>query len=110
MDSPLPVDHTAPFAPGDPVHRHDEQLGSGSPHHDSELARQGRVPKPPAAVAPRAGAQRELGAKGVKFERYEGFPFEQDDKGIARGKAANMGPDIAWFKDPAGNTLALLQD
>ena len=52
----------------------------------------------------------ELVAKGVIFERYEGFPFEQDEKGIARGRAANMGPDIAWFKDPAGNTLAVLQD
>lgn len=51
-----------------------------------------------------------LVAKGVTFERYEGFPFEQDEKGIARGRAANMGPDIAWFKDPAGNVLAVLQD
>jgi predicted enzyme related to lactoylglutathione lyase len=45
----------------------------------------------------------ELGAKGVEFERYEGF--EQDEKGIARGP----GPSIAWFKDPAGNILAVLQ-
>lgn len=52
----------------------------------------------------------ELAAKGVAFERYEGFPFDQDEKGIARGKAAGMGPDIAWFKDPAGNTLAVLSD
>ena len=43
-----------------------------------------------------------LTARGVQFERYEGF--EQDEKGIARG----MGPDIAWFKDPAGNILAVL--
>ena len=50
----------------------------------------------------------ELAAKGVVFERYEGF--EQDDKGITRGLAANQGPDIAWFKDPAGNILAVLQD
>lgn len=52
----------------------------------------------------------ELTAKGIHFERYEGFPFDQDEKGIARGKAANMGPDIAWFKDPAGNTLAVLSE
>lgn len=52
----------------------------------------------------------DLVAKGVTFERYEGFPFDQDEKGIARGKAAGMGPDIAWFKDPAGNTLAVLQN
>jgi predicted enzyme related to lactoylglutathione lyase len=44
----------------------------------------------------------ELSSRGVEFERYEGF--EQDEKGIARGE----GPDIAWFKDPAGNILAVL--
>ena len=52
----------------------------------------------------------DLVAKDIKMERYEGFPFEQDDKGIARGRSANMGPDIAWFKDPAGNVLAVLQN
>lgn len=52
----------------------------------------------------------DLLAKDIKMEHYEGFPFEQDDKGIARGRSANMGPDIAWFKDPAGNTLAVLQN
>lgn len=51
-----------------------------------------------------------LTEKGIKFEHYEGFPFEQDEKGIARGIAANMGPDIAWFKDPAGNVLSVLQN
>lgn len=50
----------------------------------------------------------DLAGKGVKFEVYEGM--HQDDKGIARGKAANMGPDIAWFKDPAGNILSVLCD
>ncbi len=35
--------------------------------------------------------------------------MKQDAKGIARGKAAKMGPDIAWFLDPAGNTLAVLE-
>jgi catechol 2,3-dioxygenase-like lactoylglutathione lyase family enzyme len=44
----------------------------------------------------------ELAARGVEMERYEGF--EQDEKGIARGQ----GPDIAWFRDPAGNILAVL--
>ncbi len=47
-----------------------------------------------------------LAEQGIEFERYEGF--EQDDKGVARGKAAAMGPDIAWFKDPAGNILSVL--
>jgi catechol 2,3-dioxygenase-like lactoylglutathione lyase family enzyme len=51
----------------------------------------------------------ELGAKGVKFERYDNMPGSQDERGILRGKAANMGPDIAWFKDPAGNILAVLE-
>lgn len=50
----------------------------------------------------------ELGAQGVKFERYNGF--SQDEKGIARGLSINRGPDIAWFKDPAGNILSVLQD
>jgi predicted enzyme related to lactoylglutathione lyase len=45
----------------------------------------------------------ELGARGVEFERYDGF--DQDDKGIARGP----GPSIAWFTDPAGNILSVLQ-
>ena len=45
----------------------------------------------------------ELAAVGVEFERYDGT--EQDEKGIARGP----GPMIAWFKDPAGNILAVLQ-
>jgi catechol 2,3-dioxygenase-like lactoylglutathione lyase family enzyme len=49
-----------------------------------------------------------LGAKGVTFERYD--EMQQDDKGIARGLSHDMGPDIAWFKDPAGNILAVLQD
>jgi predicted enzyme related to lactoylglutathione lyase len=48
-------------------------------------------------------AVEELGSRGVEFERYEGI--EQDEKGIARGE----GPDIAWFKDPAGNILAVLK-
>jgi catechol 2,3-dioxygenase-like lactoylglutathione lyase family enzyme len=47
---------------------------------------------------------------GVKFEHYDNMPLKQDDKGIARGLAAGQGPDIAWFKDPAGNILAVLQD
>jgi predicted enzyme related to lactoylglutathione lyase len=50
----------------------------------------------------------ELTSKGITFERYEGL--QTDEKGIARGLAAHRGPDIAWFKDPAGNILAVLQD
>jgi len=44
----------------------------------------------------------ELSAKGVSFERYEGF--DQDEKGIDR---SGPGGGIAWFKDPAGNILAV---
>lgn len=51
----------------------------------------------------------ELLGAGVKVERYDNMPDQQDDKGIARGLAAKSGPDIAWFKDPAGNILSVLQ-
>ena len=47
----------------------------------------------------------ELGERGVRFERYEGF--EQDEKGISRDIG---GPPIAWFKDPAGNILSVLEN
>lgn len=46
-----------------------------------------------------------LVAAGVTFERY-GEDFKQDERGIARD---DYGPPIAWFKDPAGNILALLE-
>jgi catechol 2,3-dioxygenase-like lactoylglutathione lyase family enzyme len=46
----------------------------------------------------------ELTARGVGLERYEEMP--QDEKGIMR----EGGPLIAWFKDPAGNTLSVLQE
>jgi catechol 2,3-dioxygenase-like lactoylglutathione lyase family enzyme len=44
-----------------------------------------------------------LTTAGVPFEHYEG-EFPTDEKGIMRGE----GPDIAWFKDPAGNILSVL--
>ncbi|MEA2335641.1 MAG: hypothetical protein QOG40_2131 [Solirubrobacteraceae bacterium] len=46
----------------------------------------------------------QLAARGVTLERYDGF--EQDERGIFRGG----GPFIGWFKDPAGNVLAVLQE
>jgi catechol 2,3-dioxygenase-like lactoylglutathione lyase family enzyme len=46
----------------------------------------------------------DLAARGIQFERYD--EFEQDEKGISRG----LGPPIAWFTDPAGNILAVLQE
>jgi catechol 2,3-dioxygenase-like lactoylglutathione lyase family enzyme len=44
-----------------------------------------------------------LTARGVQFERYDGF--DQDEKGVARAE----GPPIAWFTDPAGNILSVLE-
>jgi|SRR5581483_9246475 len=52
----------------------------------------------------------ELIRLGVHFEQYDNMPMRQDEKGIARGRSVNQGPDIAWFKDPAGNILSVLQD
>jgi catechol 2,3-dioxygenase-like lactoylglutathione lyase family enzyme len=46
-----------------------------------------------------------LTERGVRFERYEGTDLETDEKGIFRGG----GPLIAWFKDPAGNVLSVIQ-
>ncbi len=45
-----------------------------------------------------------LAERGARFERYEGF--DQDERGIA----CDAGPYIAWFRDPAGNVLSVLQD
>jgi catechol 2,3-dioxygenase-like lactoylglutathione lyase family enzyme len=48
----------------------------------------------------------ELSARGVSFERYDNDELPQDEKGVMR----EGGPLIAWFKDPAGNTLSVLQE
>jgi catechol 2,3-dioxygenase-like lactoylglutathione lyase family enzyme len=45
-----------------------------------------------------------LAGRGVEFERYDGMP--QEPNGVMKAG----GPDIAWFKDPAGNTLSVLKD
>ncbi|MEA2647396.1 MAG: hypothetical protein QOE92_2479 [Chloroflexota bacterium] len=53
----------------------------------------------------------DLRGKGVIFLKYtESDGVVTDDSDIARGRSVNMGPDIAWFKDPAGNILAVLQN
>ncbi|MBA3427604.1 MAG: VOC family protein [Actinobacteria bacterium] len=44
---------------------------------------------------------------GVRFEHYSG-EIETDEKGIARSRGE--GPNIAWFKDPAGNILSVLEE
>jgi len=47
-----------------------------------------------------------LSQRGVRFEHYNQGDLKTDEKGIARGP----GPTIAWFKDPAGNILSVLQE
>lgn len=51
----------------------------------------------------------ELVGKGIVFERYDSMPAEQDERGVLRGKDVGMGPNIAWFKDPSGNILGLVE-
>ena len=47
-----------------------------------------------------------LTERGVHFEHYAGTEIETDERGIFRGGS----PYIAWFKDPAGNVLSVIQD
>jgi catechol 2,3-dioxygenase-like lactoylglutathione lyase family enzyme len=54
-----------------------------------------------------AGAMEQLKSKGVQFEYYEGLTEEDN---ILHGIAQHRGPDIAWFKDPAGNIISILQE
>ena len=49
----------------------------------------------------------ELVSRGITFEKYDGF--DQNDKGIAKSPDPSKGPSIAWFKDPAGNILSLIE-
>ena len=48
----------------------------------------------------------ELTRRGVRFERYPGMDADMDEKGIFRGG----GPLIAWFTDPAGNVMSVIED
>ncbi|HEX2023857.1 MAG TPA: VOC family protein [Acidimicrobiales bacterium] len=48
----------------------------------------------------------ELTSRGVRFETYDEGPITTDERGILRGP----GPNIAWFKDPAGNIISILED
>jgi len=48
----------------------------------------------------------ELTKRGVRFEIYDEADFKTDDRGVSRGS----GPVIAWFRDPAGNILSVLED
>ena len=47
----------------------------------------------------------ELISRGVRFEHYDEEDLKTDEKGISRGE----GPTIAWFRDPAGNILSVLE-
>jgi catechol 2,3-dioxygenase-like lactoylglutathione lyase family enzyme len=51
----------------------------------------------------------DLRSKGVETKIYPDSDFPSDEKGIVRG-GPDTGPDIAWFRDPAGNVLAVLSD
>lgn len=52
----------------------------------------------------------ELNAAGVVTKIYEApDDFGTDERGIMHGEASGMGPDIAWFRDPAGNVLSLIK-
>ena len=55
------------------------------------------------------GVVDELMKKGITFEQYN-EPIKTDEKGILRGLSVGRGPDIAWFKDPSGNIISVLQD
>jgi catechol 2,3-dioxygenase-like lactoylglutathione lyase family enzyme len=55
-------------------------------------------------VADIEAAVDELTERGVTFERYEGMA--QDERGVMH----DLGPPIAWFKDPAGNILSVLEE
>jgi len=48
-------------------------------------------------------------AKGVTFEQYDEPQLKTDSKGICWPPKPEYGPVIAWFKDPAGNILSVLQ-
>ncbi|MGC5171687.1 VOC family protein [Micromonospora sp. DT81.3] len=49
----------------------------------------------------------ELAGKGVEMLRYDGM--HQDERGVVRPANPDQGPEIAWFADPSGNVLAVMQ-
>jgi len=51
----------------------------------------------------------ELIDQGITFEQYDG-EMQTDEKGIFLGKENGKGPNIAWFKDPAGNFLSVIEN
>ncbi len=67
-------------------------------------AHAGRLHDPELRVDDIERAVDELAERGVSFERYDGMP--QDEREILH----EGGPYIAWFRDPAGNILSVLQE
>jgi catechol 2,3-dioxygenase-like lactoylglutathione lyase family enzyme len=52
----------------------------------------------------------ELKSLGIKLEHYDQGDIKTDEKGIFRSTGPRSGPTIAWFKDPDGNILSVLED
>lgn len=123
--SGLPIDKLALFEP--PVRGEDESPDTAFLAEISELVSSGRradavdrflasIGVPPEVIAEMAPVRPALEAvahtlvydceisNATTFERYDGI--DQDERGIASG----MGPRIAWFTDPAGNILSVLQE
>lgn len=56
-------------------------------------------------------AVKQLKDKGIKLEKYDmGEEFKPDENGIYRGSENGSGPDIAWFKDPSDNVIAVMAE
>ncbi len=60
------------------------------------------------AVTDIDAAVAELSARGIEFESYGG-DIATDENGVFRGGDQGSGPNIAWFKDPAGNILSVIE-
>ena len=74
------------------------------------LADGSRVAKDSARIQA-IGAVDELNSAGVVTKIYTGdASYGTDDRGINRGSVSGQGPDIAWFRDPAGNVLSVIVD
>jgi len=76
-------------------------LAYAKPTHEPATFTVLNFPVPDVEAAVAEGEER-----GVTFEHYAGTPMETDEQGIFRGG----GPLIAWFTDPAGNVLSVLED
>lgn len=55
-------------------------------------------------------AVNQLVEKGIIFEQYDFSDFKTDEKGIVWGMKSGDGPNIAWFKDPSGNIISIIEE